>query len=59
MEDGVVLLTQGSKHKGDRAIPQFNVTCLAHDTISVGDGEVGESAVVFFKPIGTLCVGLA
>ena len=42
LEDGVVLLTQSSEHKGDRAIPQFNVTRLAHDTVSIGDGEVRE-----------------
>ena len=58
-EDGVAFLAKGTEGEGDGAIAQFDVTCLAHDAISIGDGEVGESAVALFEPCGALCIGLA
>ena len=58
MEDGVVFLAKGAKCEGDGAVAQFDIARLAHDVVGVGDDEVGESAVIFFKPLGALCVGL-
>ena len=59
MEDGVVLLAKGAECEGDGAVAQLDVARLAHDVVGVGDDEVGESAVIFFKSLGALCVGLA
>ena len=59
MEDGVAFLAEGTKCEGDRAVAQFDVACLAHDVVGIGDDEVGESAMVFFKPVRAFCVGLA
>ena len=57
MENWVVLLTEGSECEGDWTIAQFDVARLAHDTVGVGDGEIGETTVVLFKPLRALCVG--
>ena len=59
LKDGVAFLAQCAEGEGDGAIAQFDIARLAHDAISVGDGEIGESAMVLFKPCGTLCIGLA
>jgi hypothetical protein len=59
LEDGVVSLAKGAEGEGDWAIAQLDIACLAHDAISIGDGEIGESAMILFKPCGALCVGLA
>ena len=58
LEDGVAFLAEGTECKGDWAIAQLDVARLAHDVVGVGDDEVGKSAVVFFEPLGALCVGL-
>ena len=58
LENGVALLTESSKCKRDWAIAQLDVARLAHDTVGVWDGEVGESAMVLFESVGALCVGL-
>ena len=58
MEYGVVVLAEGAECEGDGAVAQFDIARLAHDVVGVGDDEVGESAVVLFKPFGALCVGL-
>ena len=58
MEYGVVVLAEGTECEGDGAVAQFDVARLAHDVVGVGDDEVGESAVVLFKSLGALCVGL-
>ena len=58
VEDGVVLLTEGAECKGDGTVAQLDIARLAHDIVGIGDDEVGESAVIFFKPFGALCVGL-
>ena len=58
MEDGVVLLTEGAECEGDGTVAQLDIARLAHDVVGIGDDEVGEPAVVFFKPLGALCVGL-
>ena len=52
-------MTQGTECKGDWAVAQFDIARLAHDAIRIGDGKVGEAAVVFFKPFRALHVGLA
>ena len=59
LEDGVAFLAEGAQCEGDRAVAQFDIARLAHNVIGVGDDEVGESTVVFFKPLGALCVWLA
>ena len=59
LEDGVSLLSEGAEGKGDGAVAQFDVVRLAHDVVGVGDDEVWEAAVVFFEPLGALCVGLS
>ena len=51
-------MTEGAERKGDRAVAQFDIARLAHDIVSVGDDEVGESAVILLEPFGALCVGL-
>ena len=58
VEDGVSLLAKGAEREGDRAVAQFDVVCLAHDIVGVGDDEVGESAVVLFEALGALGVWL-
>ena len=52
-------MAESSESEGDWAVAQFDVTRLAHDTLAVGDGEVGEATVILFEPIGALRVGLA
>ena len=59
MEDGVVFLAEGAECEGDGAVAQFDIARLAHDVVGVGDDEVGESAMILFKPFGALCVGLS
>ena len=59
MEDGVVVLAEGAECERNGAIAQLDIARLAHDVVGVGDDEVGESAVVLFKSLGALCVGLA
>ena len=51
-------MAESAECEGDRAVAQFDVARLAHDVVGVGDDEVGESAMVLFKPLGALCVGL-
>ena len=58
-EDGVAFLAEGAECERDRAIAQFDVARLAHNVVGVGDDEVGESAVIFFKALRALSVGLA
>ena len=58
LEDGVALLTEGAKCKGDGAVAQFDVARLTHDVVSVRDDEIGESTVILLEPFGALCVGL-
>jgi hypothetical protein len=50
-------LTQGSEGEGDRAVAQFNIASLMHNAVCVGDGKVGEVAMVFFEAVGALCIG--
>ena len=59
LEDGISLLSEGAESEWNRAIAQLDVACLAHDVVGVGDDEVWETAVVLFKPLRALCVGLA
>jgi hypothetical protein len=54
-----LVLTQGAECKGDRAVAQLNVAGLPHDAVCVGDGEVGEAAVILLKAIRALHVGFA
>ena len=56
--DRVTLLAEGTEGERDRASAQLDVARLVHDTVCVGDDEIGESAVVFFEPFRTLCVQL-
>ena len=58
LKDGVAFLAKGAEGEGDWAIAQFDIVCLAHNAVSIGDGEIGESAMVLFKPCGALHVGL-
>ena len=58
MEDGIAFLAKGAQCEGDRAITQLDIARLAHDVVSVGDDEVGESTVVFLESLRALCVWL-
>ena len=58
LKDGVALLAESAECEGDGAVAQFDITRLAHDVVGVGDDEIGESAMIFFEPLGALCVGL-
>ena len=59
LEDGISLLPEGAESERNRAVAQFDIACLAHDVVGVGDDEVWEATVVLFKPLGALCVWLA
>ena len=59
LKDGVAFLAESAECEGDGAVAQFDVARLAHDVVGVGDDEVWESTVIFFKSLGALCVGLA
>ena len=59
MKDRVVFLAKGAQCERDGAVTQFDIARLAHDIVGIGDDEVGESAMVFFKSVGALCIGLA
>ena len=58
MEDGVAILTQGAECEQDWVVTQFDVAHLAHDSVSIRDGEVGEAAMVFLKALWALRIGL-
>ena len=54
LEDRIAILAEGTEREGDWAIAQFDVLGLLHNTVHVGDGEIREAAVIFFKAIWAL-----
>ena len=58
MKDRIAILAEGTECKGDWAIAQFDVSGLSHDTVHIGDGEIREAAVIFFKAVWALSVRL-
>ena len=59
LEDGVAFLAESAECEWDGAVAQFDVARLAHNVVGIGDDEVGESAVIFFKAFWALSIGLA
>ena len=58
MKDRIAILAEGTECKGDWSIAQFDVSGLSHDTVRIGDGEIREAAMIFFKAVWALSVRL-
>ena len=59
MKDGVAVLSQRAEGEWDWSVAQLDIAGLTHDSVGIGNGEVGQAAVVLFEAFGAFSVRLA
>ena len=58
LKDGVAIVAEGAECTRDWTIAQFDILGLSHDAISIGDGEVGEMAMILLEALRAFAIQL-
>jgi hypothetical protein len=58
LKDGVAIMAEGAECTRDWTVAQFDIPGLSHDAISIGDGEVRETAVILLEALRAFAIRL-